>query len=874
MLSKYFLVCFLISNFIFSQTKISGFVKDHENNPAPSVSLVIYNNQEEIITYAITNFEGNYTLSLNSDLQKLKLQIKGFNYETITETILNKSQIKNFTLKPSITELKEVIVKESIIKQKGDTISYNVSSFATNKDRTIADIISKLPGVEVLSDGKILYQGKPINKYYIEGLDLLEGKYNLANKNLPYDQVSKVQILENHQPVRVLDSLVFSENAALNLQLKDNVSFTGQAELGIGLEPYLYKANITPMLFSKTKQAISSYQTNNIGENLDNQTKVLTIDDFRNGFETYTEMQNWLGIQALNTPSFPENRWLLNNTHLGSINFLQKLKKDYQFKINVSYLNDSHKQFGNTISKFYTQNDTIELFEGKQNNFFSNKLDFNLILEKNSKKSYVKNKFQFTNNWDSQNGLLENNNSSIYQRFSNHNFYVSNNYKNIFPLGKYLVTFQSLFSVNKSPEKLKVFPGQFISLLNNSLAYENLEQKITSQTFFSNSAFNFTKKINNIVVTPKIGFLFENQKLNSNIFVNNTILTQDEFKNEIEKNKALFYLESKLEYKNNDWRFSAQLPLNSYFIGVKSFSAKSFDNYLIFEPRISISKELNSYWKLSFLYKRPVNFAGLEKLYEGYILSDYRNIKKYNLNVSTTINNNYNFGISYRNPINSLFGSVFYAYSKAKNNILYSSKINMDGSTEIESFLTNNYRYSNTISSKIDKYFSNLKTNIKLNATFLKFDYQQLLNNNLNNISNTSYNAKLIIETEVNKWFEIDLNTQLFLSTNKIQGNNNRKIRNQIYGVNLNFYINELHYLALKSEIFLNDSFTKNRDTEFLNFLYRYTWKKKNIDFEMQFNNVFNTKNYTTIAVSDFSYIETNFQLRPRQVFFKMRFSL
>jgi hypothetical protein len=28
------------------------------------------------------------------------------------------------------------------------------------------------------------YQGKAINKYYIEGLDLLEGKYNLANDNL------------------------------------------------------------------------------------------------------------------------------------------------------------------------------------------------------------------------------------------------------------------------------------------------------------------------------------------------------------------------------------------------------------------------------------------------------------------------------------------------------------------------------------------------------------------------------------------------------------------------------------------------------------------------------------------------------------------
>jgi hypothetical protein len=56
-----------------------------------------------------------------------------------------------------------------------------------------------MPGIEVLPDGKILYQGKAINKYYIEGLDIRR-KYNLANDNLPYQEVSQVQILENHQP--------------------------------------------------------------------------------------------------------------------------------------------------------------------------------------------------------------------------------------------------------------------------------------------------------------------------------------------------------------------------------------------------------------------------------------------------------------------------------------------------------------------------------------------------------------------------------------------------------------------------------------------------------------------------------------------------
>jgi hypothetical protein len=106
-----------------------------------------------------------------------------------------------------------------------------VNSFSKEQDRSIGDVLKRMPGIEVLPDGKILYQGKAINKYYIEGLDLLEGKYNLANDNLPYQEVSQVQILENHQPIKTLDSLQFSDRTALNIKLKTPILL--QVKLGL-----------------------------------------------------------------------------------------------------------------------------------------------------------------------------------------------------------------------------------------------------------------------------------------------------------------------------------------------------------------------------------------------------------------------------------------------------------------------------------------------------------------------------------------------------------------------------------------------------------------------------------------------------------------
>src|SRR5690606_12915632 len=183
-------------------------------------------------SYAISDINGKFSITIKSKSEKLQLYIRSMGYKIVAKSVDNISQNLEFVLIEEITELKEVVLKSNPITRKGDTINYSVTTFSKQEDRTIADVLKNMPGIEVLSDGKILYQGKPINKYYIEGLDLLEGKYHLANSNLPYKEVTKVQILENHQPIKLLDSLVYSDQAAINIKLKNNYTFTGQADIG------------------------------------------------------------------------------------------------------------------------------------------------------------------------------------------------------------------------------------------------------------------------------------------------------------------------------------------------------------------------------------------------------------------------------------------------------------------------------------------------------------------------------------------------------------------------------------------------------------------------------------------------------------------
>src|SRR5690554_7836383 len=108
-------------------------------------------------------------------------------------------------------------------------------------------------GVEVLSSGQILYQNKEVSKFYIEGLDLLQGKYGLATQNVDADKVASVQILENHQPVKALKGMEVPDNAAINLRLKQSAlgAFFATAQLGVGLPDVLLSNEGVTMRFTR-----------------------------------------------------------------------------------------------------------------------------------------------------------------------------------------------------------------------------------------------------------------------------------------------------------------------------------------------------------------------------------------------------------------------------------------------------------------------------------------------------------------------------------------------------------------------------------------------------------------------------------------------
>ncbi len=79
---------------------------------------------------------------------------------------------------------------------KKDTIEYNASSFKTSDNDMLEDLLKKLPGVEVNSDGSITANGETITKITIDGKTFFLDDPQLASKNIPAKMVEKVKVVE------------------------------------------------------------------------------------------------------------------------------------------------------------------------------------------------------------------------------------------------------------------------------------------------------------------------------------------------------------------------------------------------------------------------------------------------------------------------------------------------------------------------------------------------------------------------------------------------------------------------------------------------------------------------------------------------------
>lgn len=869
----FFLIIFPIKSL--SQVIISGQVLTIDLEFVSHANITITDSASLILAYDITDKNGKFTITLDSELDTLKLNVRALNFSFHSEIVENKSQEFEIHLFPEITVLSEAVIKQRPIRQRGDTINYDVSAFQEQKDRVIADVLKKMPGIEIEPGGRILYQGNPINKYYIEGMDLLEGKYSLANENLPADAVSRVQILESHQPIKVLDSLVHSNQAALNIRLKKNITTTGTAELGAGFTPLLWKANLTPMFFSKQQQMIASYQGNNIGEDVSLQLRTLTLADLLNQSETRTHY-NWLSVSNALTPPIPEKRWLDNEVHLGTINFLTKWKNDYDFRVNAAYYNDYQKQLSNSKTTYYFPSDTISIVENRRNSKLTNHLNTKFSLLKNEKSNYFQNILEFMGNWENQHGRLYNLTDLIDQKTYKPSYSISNRFNTILPVGKQFISLSSNISYESKQENLTIVPGQFTEMLSDLIETFENRQTVDFERFYLENHVGITKQLGYFTFAPKIGSQFIAQNFDSQLGNQDGALVGESYQNDLNWKQFKNYLHLNLQFNKRKWKVSLDLPVEYYLLAISDlpFDKKISTERFLALPSLSINYQPNSFWVMNLNANLDNQFGNINNLYFKYLLRNYRSLERINTSILPhTFSQNYSVSVNYKNPIKSLFGSLNYRFSNSKNNLIYNQTMDENGNSILVTEENDNSSMNHSVSGKISKYFSDIRSTVGFNTNYTTQKQAQVFNGELIYFRNYGWIMGAKINTNPWDWFSFEYDGKVLLNQNQINKHSAHKINSFQHSFSLNFYPFDNHFFQFRTDYFRNDFNSDKHETIFSDLKYRFTFPKTKIDLEASWTNIFSQDYFTTVSNSSIYYSQQTSKLRPSEFFLSIKFS-
>ncbi len=900
---------FFFSVITFAQKTVTGKITDEDGIAIPSASVTIEEpGKDAILAYGITNSKGEYKVTFTSSEPNVDLKVKAFNQKSLTKQISNTSQNLSFKLQPEATEIKEVQLKTKMITARGDTISYDLKAFDSKNDRTLADVMKKIPGIEVKTDGTVLYQGNPINKFYVEGKDLMEGGYGTINNSLPKDAVAKVEVLENHQPVKMLQGKIPSDAAALNIKLKKSVTMTGRGEVGSGFgDPWLWNVKLTPMFFSKKQQWVLNYKTNNMGEQVENEGNIIGFGSSWEGRRSNIGQNNWLSVENASVPNLPVRRYLFNNVHYLSANYLTNIdkKQEWELKTSANYTNNAVEREDNveTIFAGTANQPGSTITTSTRNNFYTDKLKGELIFTKNAKKGFFKNVTTFSQFWNADRAFAKRVGRIGDQSLESPTSSFQNSLSSIIPWKEKMVNFKSYVSYQNDNQTLSITPANYLQFpyllpkadendpdefgIINFAPDTRAVQNFNIKTLVTSHSANVSFTAKGWTFTPQIGVDYSSNKLLTN-FDGVTVLNQPDFSSPAYENNLKFTelapsASLGINYKNDAWSLFANVPVNFNSIQAEDDMrgvSKSLEK-TTFTPNTFVQYSFASFWKASLNGNINYNFGDIQTAYAGYLLTSPAGFNVMDANNPIPEVNTKSVGsrIEYRNPLNNLFFNVNYRISDTKRNLLSSPILDRStGFTLIQYKNQDNKSATNSFSGEVGKYFPKYKTNMSVNYRNSYTVSDAFLDNVQFESQNTNQSYGLKFNNTYFSWLSVDYNVNF---TSNKQENiglpNGRLATNKGFNHNLAAFLYPLenHTIGFTWDQVNSSDGERKFDNAFYDLSYQFSWASKKIDFELKWMNIANRKVFETydILASQNAVRYTRVQIRPSQVMFTVKFN-
>lgn len=184
----------------------------------------------------------------------------------------NPVNVGKLELSDGAIELGEAVVigKAPEVTVRNDTVEYNADSYKVTEGSVLEDLLKKMPGVEVDSEGKITVNGKEVKKVMVDGKEFFSDDPKVASKNLPAKMIDKLQVLDKKSDMAQMTGFDDGEEeTVINLTVKPGMKqgWFGNAYGGYGSKDR-YEGNAMVNRFVNNDQITfmgGANNTNNMG---------------------------------------------------------------------------------------------------------------------------------------------------------------------------------------------------------------------------------------------------------------------------------------------------------------------------------------------------------------------------------------------------------------------------------------------------------------------------------------------------------------------------------------------------------------------------------------------------------------------------------
>ena len=861
--------------FVYAQTDslvLSGIVQDEQTlMPLESVSVILQSKDGKYMyDSSLTDNQGRFALRYTNRQDSLVIFISGFNVKPRRITVPCKTRNLQITAISQTMKIREVVIKSPPIARNGDTLQYNVSSFISETDQKIGDVLKRLPGLEVQPNGEIRYQGVSINKFYVEGIDVFGGRYGLGTNNIRAADIAKVEVIENHSPLKVLKDLDLSTRAAVNLKLKNSSKgvWSGHAKWGVGYEPVSWNTETLYMYLSRNFQNFNFYKTNNTGD--DYEKELVSHYNQRTNSQFVTS-----NIQKPLTPLIAPAYYRDNKAHLLSTNFGTRLRKNLTLTGNAFYLKNTETMMGQSLTTYYrpdTANWTIsEVVKAVPQ---TQKGGGTFQMELNTDQLYISNETHYTGTASRGKSQLVKEQDDISQHLKSSEVSVSNEFKAIRRFKNISLSLLSYIAYYQRPQTLQVFPMLYPEIFAlTGQTDDGMEQQIDGEHLALMNHVTASFSAGHWIYRLRIGFDANCKKMDSKLYPLGGSISSN-LRNDIGWKRQDAIFEPSISYYGRSLSAQLSMPVSQAWLTTKDRIRFLTDKnrHLFFQPSFYTELKLLPKLKMqgSFSYKE--DWGDVNDAYQGYIMTNYRVISNKSGTESWLKKQRYELSFTYSDILYALFAHLMVSYDWNKRNLMYN--------TTYEGFLSkvNATEVSNLfqgwgIHGRISKRFIPMAATIRFNGGYSRTWNEVMRQSELMPVISSNTYAGMDINMRLCPVLRLDYHVNYLHNKYNIEiGEQSGVIRTLQQNVTFSSILFDKIICSINGEHYYNSSLDKkNRHLFFLNSSLSY--KTKRIEYAAELRNLLNRKNIYTVAYGDATSYVYSYRLRPLNVMLSVNVS-